>query len=92
MKTNESPDHGGEDAVWVKLAVPATRELRDGLVDLAEQTGVTRATLYHLAMRRGLESLRAKGFNAGDLTGLVPSPDYRRYKRSPPKTSGGDKS
>ena len=62
MKTREPRDRGGEDGVWVKLAVPVTGELRDGLVDFAEQTGVTRATLYHLAMRRGLESLRAKGF------------------------------
>ena len=92
MKTRKSRDRGGEDGVWVKLAVPATGKLRDGLVDFAEQTGVTRATIYHLAMRRGLESLRAKGFDAGDLVGLVPSPDYRRSRRSPPKTSGGDKS
>ena len=32
MKTKESRDHGGEDAVWFKLDVPTTGKLRDGLV------------------------------------------------------------
>ena len=31
-KTNESQDRGGENAVWVKLSVPVTGKLRDGLV------------------------------------------------------------
>ena len=75
MKTRELWDHGGEDAVWFELSVPTTGKFRDGLVAVADQTGVARSAIYHLALRRGLESLRAKGFDTRDLTGLVPSPD-----------------
>ena len=84
-KTKKWRDHGGEDAVWVKLAVPATGKFRDGLVAVAEQTGVARSAIYHLALRRGLASLQEKGVNLRDLMGLVPSLGFRRGKRCPPR-------
>ena len=57
MKTRESQDHGEQDAVWFKIAFPTTRKLREGLVAIADETGVARSATYHLALRRGLASL-----------------------------------
>ena len=91
-KTKELQDRGGQDEVWVKLAVPATGKFRDGLVAVADQTGVARSAIYHLALRRGLASLQEKSVDARDLMGLLPSLDFRRGKRSRPKTSGRGKS
>ena len=91
-KTEKSRDRGGEDAVWVKVAVPVRGKLREGLVAVARRAGVTRAAIYHLALRRGLASLQEKRVDARDLIGLLPSLDFRRSKRSPPTTSGRGKS
>ena len=92
MKTNESRGRGGQCADWLILNFPAPIELRDGLIDVANQIGVVRSAVYHLALRRGLASLQEKSVDARDLIGLLPPLDFRRSRRSPPKTSGGDKS
>ena len=91
-KTHESQDQGAQDAGWLIMNIPATTKLRDGLVDVANQTGVSRSAVYHLALRRGLASLQEKSIDARDLIGLLPPPDFRRTRRSLPKTSGGDES
>ena len=92
-KMNESQDQGGEDAVWLVLNVPTTGKLRAGLIAVADQTGVGRSAIYHLALRRGLDSLQEKGVDARDLTGLLPPLGFRQSRRwKPRKPSGGDES
>ena len=43
MKTRESQDYGEQDVVWFKIAFPTTRKLREGLVAIADETGVARS-------------------------------------------------
>ena len=69
MKTRESQDHGGQDAVWFKIAFPTTRKLREGLVAIADETGVARSATYHLALT-GKESRRPGLDRAAPLSGL----------------------
>ena len=92
-KTKKSRDRGGENAVWVKLAVPATGKLRDGLVAGrgANRSGSVCDLSSGAETRLGLAA-GEEGQLARDLMGLVPSLGFRRGKRSPPTTSGRGKS
>ena len=93
MIASESRGRGGQCADWLILNIPAPIKLRDGLVDVANQAGVSRSAVYHLALRRGLASLQEKSVDARDLMGLLPPLDFRRSRRwSPRKPSGGEES
>ena len=75
-KTKKWRDQRGEDAVWVKLAVPVTGKLRDGLVAVARRAGVTRAedlssgAETRLGLAAGKESRRPGLDRAAPLSGL----------------------
>ena len=91
-KTRRSRDHGGEDAVWVKLAVPVTGKLRDGLVAgrgpnrSGSVCDLSSGAETRPGLAGGKESQRPGLDRAGSLSGLPSG------KRSPPTTSGRDKS